>query len=130
MGEQDPATGELVTLIAFQHLHLVRVAVRTARREHKPLADRPETQQADAELALNVAGALALEGALDRVADMGGDVVEVGHALRVQPDALAIVHDTQVVLALLAAADDGDVTGVRVDGVLDELGDCLQRAVL
>ena len=53
--------GELVALIAFQHLHLVRVAVRTARREHEPFADRSEAQQADAELALNVvAGTLAL----------------------------------------------------------------------
>ena len=61
---------------------------------------------------------------------MGGDVVEVRYAVVIQSNALAIVHDSQIVLALFASAHDGDVAGVGIDGVLDELRDRLQRAVL
>ena len=45
-------------------------------------------------------------------------------------DAFAVVDDLYVVLALLLAANDRDVLRTGVDGVLDELGDGLQRVIL
>jgi hypothetical protein len=61
---------------------------------------------------------------------VGRDVAEVRRAFGVLRDAGAVVGDHQVVLAALPAAGDGDVARARVDRVLDELGDRLQRILL
>ena len=74
--------------------------------------------------------AFGLQPPLDRVADVGGHVLEIGQAVGSAGNALAVVGDAQVVLALLPAADDRDVAGPGVDAVLDELGHRLERVAL
>ena len=69
---------------------------------------------------------LALEG----IADVGGDILEVRHAVVIQRDTGSIIGYPQVRLPALLAPDDGDVLGLGVDTVLDELGHGLQRAAL
>ncbi|HET7133359.1 MAG TPA: hypothetical protein VFJ95_13975 [Gammaproteobacteria bacterium] len=48
-----------------------------------------------------------------------------GLALGVARDAVAVVADRKIVLAVLAATRDCNGARVRLDAVLHELGDCL-----
>ena len=52
--------------------------------------------------------ALRLQTTLDRIADVRGDVVEIGLAVRIPAHAIAVVLDAQIVLAVLPATRDGD----------------------
>jgi hypothetical protein len=61
---------------------------------------------------------------------MSRDVLEVGQPVRIARDAVAIVFDRQTVLAVLAAAYDGNGLGVRIDAVFDQLRDGLKRITL
>ena len=74
------------------------------------------------------AGACAarLELPLERIADVGGDVLEIGASGRVAGNPFAVVDDPQVRIAPFASADDCDFSGAGVDRVLDELGDRLE----
>jgi len=61
---------------------------------------------------------------------MSRDVLEVGQPVRIAGDAVAIVFHHQIVLSVLAATCDGNGLGVRIDAVLDELRDGLERIAL
>jgi hypothetical protein len=117
--------------VALAHRHLICALIR-ARREHRQIfADRPKAQEPDAEFALQFgAAAIGLEPPLDRVADVRGDVLEVGKAVGVARHAVAVVTDREVVLAVLAPARDRNSLGTCVDAVLDELRDGLQGIAL
>ena len=88
-------------------------------------------KQTNTELPLQ-AGAVAVgfQASLDRVADVGGDVLEVGKPLGIARHAIAVILDREVMRAVLAAARDRDGLCVRVDAVLDELGNRLERIAL
>jgi len=121
--EERPALGHRVAGVALAHGHLMGLAVGARAGERQLLAHGPEGQQADAELTLEAGYALVLEPALDGVADVRGDVLEVRRAVLVARDAVAVVGDAQVMRAVLAPAGDGDVPGLGVYAVLDELRD-------
>jgi hypothetical protein len=61
---------------------------------------------------------------------VGGDVLEIGEAVAIAGDTIAVVLDREVVRAVLAAAGDGDGLRAGIDAVLDELGDRLERIAL
>jgi hypothetical protein len=61
---------------------------------------------------------------------MSRDVFEVRQPVGIAGDAVAIVFHHQIVLSVLAASRDGDGLGVRIDAVLDEFRDGLQRVAL
>ena len=74
--------------------------------------------------------AFRLKAALDRVANVGGDVLEVGQIPLIARDAVAVILDREVMSVVLLAADDGDVLRVGIDRVLHELRDGLERIAL
>ena len=59
-----------------------------------------------------------------------GDVLEVWQAFRIARHAIPVILDSEVLLAVLAAARDGDGLRVSIDRVLDEFGDRLERITL
>jgi hypothetical protein len=78
LGKQRAPRGHVVARIALAHGHLVGALV-CARRGHRQLvADGPETQETDAELALDPqALAIGFQASLDRIANMGRHILEV-----------------------------------------------------
>jgi hypothetical protein len=121
-GEQHASHRDPVPSVALTHRHLVGALVGAGRRHRQRIAHCPKAQQPDAELALEAAAAaFGLQVPLDRIADLRGDVLEVGHPGFVARHAVAIVLDRQVVLTLLAPACDRDGLGAGVDAVFDEL---------
>src|SRR2546430_8260702 len=52
-GEQDPSRAYRVTRVTLTHRHLVGTLVAAGGDHRKRVADRPERQQSDPELALN-----------------------------------------------------------------------------
>lgn len=111
-------------------MHLPSASASASRRKQQLLAERPETQQPDAELALQLSPALGLEPALDRIAHVRGDVVEIRLAIGIAAHAFAVVLDAQIVLALVLPARDDHRFRTGVDAVFDELRDSLQRIAL
>src|SRR6266478_1077762 len=111
-------------------MHLVGASVLTGRGQQKLLAQRPEAQQADAELALQSPHALRFQASLDRVAHVRGDIVEIRRAVRIPAHAFAIVLHAEVMLALLFAAGDDDRLGACIDAVFDQFGHRLERIAL
>src|SRR6266498_3858859 len=111
-------------------MHLVGASVLTGRAQQKLFAQRPEAQQADAELALQSPRALRFQPPLDGVADVRGHVVEIRLAVRILADALTVVLHPQVMLSLLLASRDDDRFSARIDAVLDQLSHRLQRVAL
>src|SRR5438105_7250786 len=67
---------------------------------------------------------------LHRIADVRGDVAEIGNAVSIARNAIAIVADGEIVFAVLPTTRDRDLSRVRVDAVLDELGNSFQRVAL
>ena len=119
-----------VARVALAHDHLVGALVGAGRGHGELVAHRPEAEQADAEFALQAGAPVGLQPPLDRVADVGGDVAEIGPPLGVARHAVAVVADREEMPAVLAAARDRDGARARVDAVLDQLGDRLERAAL
>src|SRR5207253_1146112 len=73
-----PSRAYRVTRVTLTHRHLVGTLVAAGGDHRKRVADRPERQQSDPELALNaVSGPFRLQSPLDRIADMRRDVFEV-----------------------------------------------------
>ena len=100
LGKQCEAWRDPIARVTLAKMHLPGAAVGACGRQRQFLAQRPEAQQADPELALQASRALRLETPLDRIADVRRDVVEVRHAARVPAHALAVILDAQVMPAL------------------------------
>ncbi len=130
LGKERRTRGDAIARVALAKVHLPGASVVARRSQQKIFAQRPEAQQADAELALQSLRSLRLEPPLDRIADVGGDVVEVRLAVGVPAHALAVVLHAQVMLSLVLAAGDDDRLRARVDAVLDQLRDRLERIAL
>jgi hypothetical protein len=130
LGKERRPLGDPIARIALAQMHLIDAAVGAGGRQQQLLAERPEAQEADAEFALQATRALRLQRALDRIADMRRDVLEVGLALGIPAHAFAVVPHAQVMAALLLAARDDDRLRLRIDAVLDELRHRLQRIAL
>jgi|SRR5882724_4220776 len=79
---------------------------------------------------ISSAASLCLQSPFNRIADMLRDVFEVWPTLLVTGHAIAVILDRDVVLAVLPAARDRNGPRVRVDAVLDELGNRLQWVLL
>src|SRR5213079_2188132 len=127
LGEQDPSRAHRVPRVALAHRHLVGTLIASGRDHRKLVADRPERQQSDPELALYaVCRPFCLQSPLDRIADMRRNVLEVRPALLIAGNAIAVILNRYIVLAVLPAARHRNCLRVRVDAVLDELGDRLQ----
>ena len=73
---------------------------------------------------------LGLQTTLHRIADVRGDVAEIGNAVSIARNAIAIVADGEIVFTVLSTTRDRDLSRVRVDAVLDELGNSFQRVAL
>jgi hypothetical protein len=58
-----------------------------------------------------------------------GDVAEIGNAASIARNAIAIVADGEIVFAVLPTTRDRDLPRVRLDAVLDELGNSFQRVL-
>ncbi len=58
---------------------------------------------------------------------MCGDIAKVRPAIRIARDSLPVIPNFQVMAAFAATANDRDIRCVGVDGILDQLGDGLQR---
>ena len=130
-GEEHSALRDLVARVPLAHRHLIGTLVGAGRGHRQCVADGPKAQESDTELALQaIAPALCLQVALDRVANVRGDVLEVRQPFVVTRDAVAVILDREVVRAILAAARDDDRSGARVDAVFHELGDGLERVAL
>ena len=61
---------------------------------------------------------LAFDFALDGIANVRGDVIEVGTAVRIFANALAVILDAKNAHTFFSRANDGDVTRLGVDAVL------------
>src|SRR6516162_2345843 len=61
---------------------------------------------------------------------MRGDVFEIRQPARIARDTVAIILDLQIVTAMLPPARDDNGLGVRVDAVLDQLGDGFEGIAL
>jgi hypothetical protein len=89
----------------LRYLPLVRALVGPGRDHRQRVADCPERQQPDAELALQTLSAsLRLQPPLDRIADVGGHVLEVGPPVTIARDPSPSSLTVEVVFAVLAAA--------------------------
>jgi hypothetical protein len=128
--EQARAPVHLVRRIAFAHAHLVDASIG-ARGGHCQLsAHGPERKETDAEFTLHAARAFLFQAPFNRVADVCGDVLEVGNPVFVARHSATIVGDLEEVFAAFSSACDGDRPRSGIDAVLDELGDSLERVVL
>src|ERR1700730_2657401 len=131
VGKEHASRAHGVARIPFVHNHLIEALIGTARSHREPLAHGPKAQQSDAKFPLQTASrAVCLQASLDRVADMSRDVLEVRQPVRIAGDAFAIVFHHQIVLSVLTSTRDGNGLGVRIDAVLDELRDGLERIAL
>ena len=130
MGKQDPPLVDRISGLSLFHLHLVGPAIGSCRGKEQAFAHGPEAQQTDTELSLDALGSLLLQPLLEGIADVGRHVAEVGQALLVQRNALAVVDYLEVQIAPLPSANDGDVAGPRVNAVFHELGDRFEGIVL
>src|SRR5580700_10136854 len=130
LGKEHASRVHGVARIPFAHNHLIDPLIGTARSHRERIAHGPKAQQTDAKFPLQTPSAICLQASLDRVADMSRDVLEVRHPVRIAGNAVAIVLHRQIVLAVLAAARDGNGLGVGIDAVLDELRDGLERIAL
>jgi hypothetical protein len=74
--------------------------------------------------------AVGLQSALDRVANVSGDIFEVRQSLGIARHAVAVILDREIVCAAFSTARNRDGLGMRVDAVLHELGDRLERIAL
>ena len=129
-GKECGPLRDAVARVALAQMHLPGASVLAGRGQQKLFAQRPEAQQADAELALQSARALRFQPPLDGIADVRRHVVEIRFAVRIPAHALAVVLHAQVMLSLLLAASDDDRLRTSVDAVLDELRHRLQRIAL
>jgi hypothetical protein len=68
--------------------------------------------------------------ALDRIADMSGDILKVRAPGLVAPNAFPVIPDPQEMRAILFTSNQGDPLGVSIDAVLDELGNGFERVAL
>ena len=116
-----------VARVAFSHDHLPGTIVCPGRGQRQFLSQRPKGKQADAKLTLKSGGAFHLEPSLHGVANMCGDIAKVRPAVGIAGNALAVIPDLQVVAAFAATANDRDIRCAGIDGILDQLGDGLQR---
>src|SRR6185437_5372544 len=117
LGTERGPRRDPITRDALAQMHLPGAPVVRGGGQQQLFANRPETQQADAEFALQSGRAVRLQLPLDRIADMCGHVLKIGLAISVPAHALAVVFHAQVVLALFPAARDDDRLRMRVDAV-------------
>ena len=61
---------------------------------------------------------------------MRGDVLEIGESVRRSRYPISVISDDQKLIAVLTATSNDDCFGVRIDAVLNELRDGLQRVTL
>lgn len=61
---------------------------------------------------------------------MSCDVLELRQPVWIARDAVAIVPNRQIILAVLASARDGNRLGMRIDAVFNQLRDSLKRIAL
>lgn len=102
---------------------MIRALIGTGGDHRQAVPDRPEAQETDTELPLqSCAVAVRFEMPLDRIANVGSDVLEVRKSLGIARNPVAVIFDSQIVRAVFPAASDRDGLRVRVDAVLDELG--------
>ena len=123
-------TAHLVPLFVSFHGHLAERSVLARRGQRERLAERPEAEQTDAELALDTLRAVPLQLLLYRIANVGRDVPEVRPAEIVTRDSFTVVGDFQVGLAASAPTHNFDVLRAGVDAVLDKFRHRLERIVL
>src|SRR5262249_29928260 len=83
VGDEGPLGRHRVARISLANHHLIGALIRARTGHGERLADGPEAEQSDAELALDPGDAALLEAALHRVANMRGDVPEVRPPIRV-----------------------------------------------
>src|SRR6185437_11446509 len=95
------------------------------------LADRPEREQPDTKLALQASAvSIRLQMPFDGIANVGSHILEVRDTFRVTGDAVTVVFNREVMLAMFTTARNRDRLCVCVDRVLDELGNRLQGIAL
>jgi len=109
-----------------QHCHLVEPAIGTRGGHSQFLAQTPEAEQPDAEFAVNPLSLRPVEVPFHRIADVGGDVGEVGPAVVVGLHATAVVVDFEKDPPLDLAADDLDLPSAGVDRILGQLANCFE----
>src|SRR6516225_1273750 len=126
LAKKSPPRPHCVARIPFTHQHLIGSLIGTGRGNREGVTDGPKTQQADAILSLQTAaGPLCFQVPLDRIANVRSDVLEVRKPVGGARHTVSVILDHKTLLAVLAAAGDHNGLGVRVDAVLNELGDSL-----
>src|SRR5437868_8295588 len=128
--EERGPVRDAIARVSLGEMHLPGAAIVAGRGEQQILPERPEAQQADAELALQSPRALGFQLSLDGVADVGRHIVKVRSAVSIPAYALSVVLHSQVMLSLVLATGDDDRFRAGVDAVLDELGYRFQRIAL
>src|SRR5262245_23681421 len=94
--------------IPFPHDHLVQTLVCACGCHRELFTDSPEAQQTNSELSLKPGYAAYLQSALDGIADMSCNVVEIRTAICVARNTFTIVSYRQEMTAVLAPARDSD----------------------
>jgi hypothetical protein len=119
VGDEGPLGRHRVARISLANDHLIGALIGARTGHGKRLADRPEAEQPDAELPLDPGGAALLETALDRVANMCGDIAEIRPPIRVARHPDSVIADAQILLSALPAAGNRHRARLGVDAVLD-----------
>ena len=111
-------------------MHLVGASIVACTGQQQVFAQRPETQQTDAELALQPSLSVRLQVSLDRIANVRGHVMKVRHAVGVPAHALTVVLHTEIMPAFFLAASNDDRFRPRIDAVFHQLGHRLEGVAL
>ena len=90
-------------------------------------AEAPEAQQADAELAVHTGPLCRVKMTFQRIAQMGRDALKIGFAVFGWGDPSTVIKHLEKEFALLATAKNLDLLRSRVDRVLRQLADRLER---
>jgi len=130
LGKERASGRDGIARIASAHDHLIGMVVGADRGHRELFAHGPKAQETDAEFPLQTGRSVRLHPALDRIADVSGDVTKVGPPLRIARNALAVIADRKIMPAVLAPARDGDRARLCINAVFDELRDRLERAAL
>src|SRR5258708_58106 len=89
--------------------------------------DRPKTQKPDPKLPLKTLCSMRFQLALDRVADMSRDVLEVRNALLAFGNPFSIIYNPKVSLSRLLSPKNMNLSRLRIDTIFDKLRDRFQR---
>jgi hypothetical protein len=74
--------------------------------------------------------AVCFEVPFDGIANVRGHVLKVGKSIGIARHSIAVILDRQIMSAVFSAASDGDSLRLRVDAVLNELGNRFERIAL